>query len=408
MLSYILQKYFAIYKGIDRECWRSLIYYFFNSISIGICFFISLYFIKFLNFTVLQSGILMSFYGAGTILGGIVAGKLCDLLGENIVLVASLTMQSISFFILSSINSLAILMPSMLILGIATYGFKTANYSRLLTRSNGNMQLRMLNISNVAANLGLGVSGIIMGTIKFETYQYFFIASAALILAMAIYEISSTISSNKTIPNEDLNSSGNNGNKSILLFSLISIFLVGLIVAQLSSTYPLYISDTFPKLGKKAVSVLFMLDTCIIILCQAPLSALYGRYNTILMMGVGALTMGAGMLILSLSNSFSYALLSCMVWTTGEMIFFPTAQLLCYQNGGGEKKGQTIGLYQSSFALSLVAGPTIGSYLYAFLNHNAMWYLSMMIGIACFTISIMFYQNTKINRMLITDTYASS
>ena len=104
-------------------------------------------------------------------------------------------------------------------------------------------------------------------------------------------------------------------------------------------------------------------------------------------------------------------MVSCGIWTTGEMLFIPTAQLLCYQNGNSRRKGQSMGVFQSTFAVSTVVGPTIGGYIYSVISPNAVWYISLVIGILCMTsCMLMMYRNNNLSfsRQLSGDTYASS
>lgn len=388
----LLNQYFANYQGLPRTAWRGIWLTLINSTALGLSFFLTLYFVGNLHFSVFTASLFMSCYGLGTVLGGVLAGKLCDYFQAQKVIFYSLAMQGIAFLMLTVSKDPNLIGVTMLLLGISTYSFKTANYKSMLEIAGlpESMQLRILNISNVASNFGLGISGIIVGMFSWHSYHFIFIIAGATILFSALYlmkyyrqEALEVRRSNIEYENQNLKPSN-----FLLFFSLASIFLVGIIVAQLGSTYPLYIETKFPVLGTQAVSILFLLDTILIVLLQAPLSSLYSRYNPVVIMGLGAFLMGAGMLILSLASIFVTAIISCVLWTFGEMLFFPTSQLICYANGGDKKKGQVIGLCQSIFALSAVIGPSLGGFLYVYANHNAMWYLSMGIGALCLFICV--------------------
>lgn len=195
--------------------------------------------------------------------------------------------------------------------------------------------------------------------------------------------ISLSTSEIKIDENIDKNDIEKKQNRDILFLALFSTFFVGMIIAQLGSTYPVYVKNAFHDLGAKAVSILFMLDTVLIVLFQAPLSNYYGRFQTILVMGAGAFLMGLGMLILSVSTLFVCAMISCAIWTAGEMLFIPTAQLLCYEYSNKAKKGLSMGIFQSTYAMSTVIGPVCGGFLYTKIGMNFVWYVSFLIGIIC-------------------------
>ena len=157
--------------------------------------------------------------------------------------------------------------------------------------------------------------------------------------------------------------------------------LVSFMIAQLSATYPVYVQNAFPLLGVKAVSILFIQDTVMIVLLQAQLTKWVSSYNKILIVGVGAFLMGFGMFVLSFSYIFAIAIISCALWTTGEMLFISTAQLVCYEKGGEKKKGKILGSYQAAYAASSVIGPAVGGFIYQHLGGNMLWYLCAVFGV---------------------------
>lgn len=383
-----VENYLSSYSGVPNVCWTNIIITLLNAISIGVCFFLSLYFVDTLHFDMLTAGFLMSSYGIGTVTGGILAGKLCDRISPKFISIISLILQGAAFCLLVFFQVMEFLVIILFMLGVSTYSFKTSNHVSMLSHCHDDTKLRLktINISHAASNLGLGISGVFVGLMASHGYtSIFYMVSIMLFLSSALFFFNSNQKPQNSI---EFNAITNNtsiveSNHKMLILALLSVFFVGLIIAQLGSTYPVYVKDAFPNLGTKAVSILFVLDTVLIVLFQAPLANYYGRFNKIRVMGVGAFMMGFGMLILSVSSTFLLAIISCCIWTTGEMLFIPTAQLLCYENGDSKQKGRSMGIFQSTFAASAIIGPTIGGYVYSTIDVNAMWYLSLVIGAVC-------------------------
>ncbi len=374
VFSVAIKNYMNNYSGLPTACWQGIFLTFVNAISIGICFFLSLYYVNDLHFSVAMSSLLISCYGSGTIIGGILGGKLSDRLSSRFVSIISLSIQAICFFLLIKLRLPQLLMGNMFLLGIAAYGFKTSNNIWTLDqcKSEKKLRLKAISILYAAANLGLGISGILIGMLESYGFENIFELFGALLIFSAIYlsfhkqstiySFQAEINNNlQTIQNQDIN-------KKVIILILICLFCIGLIIAQLSATYPIYIEEAFPQLGVRAVSILFILDTSLIVLFQTPLISLVSKSNKIFIVGLGAFLMGLGMLVLNYSTYyFILALLSCVIWATGEMLFVPMAQLVCYEKGGEKKKGQALGIFQATFALSSVTGPIIGGLIYG--NH---------------------------------------
>ena len=171
------------------------------------------------------------------------------------------------------------------------------------------MRLKSLNIIRVASNLGLGVSGIIIGMLNVQKFYLLFYFSSAILLFSALYfqffledskQLSITQSSQTDIERKK--------NNKILFLILSCLFLVGLLISQLNIAYPLYIQQTFSKIGTQAVSILFILDTLLIVFFQAPLVNRLKNFNKIILIEMGAFLMGFGMFILNFSSFFSVQL----------------------------------------------------------------------------------------------------
>ncbi|STX27526.1 multidrug resistance protein, MFS family [Legionella beliardensis] len=396
------QTYYSNYRGVPSACWIDIFFNLLNAMSVGVCFFLSLYFVDELHFNMIIVGLLMSSYGIGTVVGGIVSGKSCDRYLPRKLTILSLILQCVAFFSLAWFHTFEWLITILFILGFSNYSFKTANNVSMLSHcyEEKRIRLKAINISHAASNLGLGISGIVVGLMASYGYTSIFYLASSILIFSAIYLIffhKSFMQSPKD-GSQGKFQNGLNSNipkKKILALALLATFFVGMIIAQLGSTYPVYVKDAFPDLATKAVSILFILDTIIIVLFQTPLSNYYGHFNTVLIMGLGAFLMGLGMFILTLSSTFALAMISCFIWTTGEMLFIPTVQLLCYENGNKLKKGQSMGMFQSTYAISTVVGPTIGGFMYVKIGSNSMWYLSLIIGVVCLIFCISLSRDTN-------------
>lgn len=387
-LTTLASKYAANYKGLPKLCWQGIILICINTLTIGICFFLSLYFVTTMHFTPSLAGLLLSCYGLGTVLGGLITGMLSDIFSPRLISIFSLVLQSTTFLLLTKLHSAFAFMVNMFLLGLAAYGFKTSNNVWMLSlcQNDTNVRYKTISISHVAANFGLGLSGVLIASMASYGFQSIFCLSSLLLLCSALYLLfqKKTSTSVPLAIKEQHQYDHSNESQIILLLVMVCVFLVGLIIAQLSTTYPLYIQHSFPHLGIGAVSFLFILDTFLIVFFQAPLTTLVGGQNKLLVTGIGALLMGIGMLVLSYSSVFVLALFSCIIWTTGEMLFISTAQLVCYERSSHQRKGQSLGLFQTSFAASNVIGPALGGIIYQNWGGNLLWYCSMFIGTICF------------------------
>ncbi len=372
------------YNDLSGEYWLKAFFNLVESTFGGICFFLSFYFVHILNFNIVNAGIIMSIYGVGTTIGAITSGKLADILSPEKIAKYSLFVQSMAFMAIIFSKSMLALSTTMFLLGISAYGFITANNTSVmnLVKSDERLKLKSVNIFYASSNFGIGLAAAIVMMAGKKYFHEIFVLAALSLLASSIFYRQH----NKLKPVCSLNQSNPQTKQSrkdkLTLYSVLTcLFMVGIIISQRSTTYTIYLHQLFPHLGLAGAAAIFALNPLLIVFFQAPLVNQLHNLNKILMTGVGALLMGTGSIILAFANYFYLAILSCVIYTAGEMIFFSMAQVSCYNKSPDKKKGFGLGLFRSTYAASIIVGPTIGSQMYQHMGGQSIWYLSGILGI---------------------------
>lgn len=395
-LNSAIKGYCSNYAEISINCWQGALLTFIESSFGGICFFLSLYFVNELQINIAISGLLISFYGFGKFVGGFVGGRLSDKMSPSFVALFSLVVEAIAFLSLIKINNIKLLMLILFVLGFSTYTFITSNNICVLKNCNNNDKdrLKAINILTIASNLGIGLSGVIVALIAPYGFENIFALSGILLLITAVwtalygerqYRLVSDYVSKKTETKGQYVSEGAQGqNSKIILLILVCLFFAGLIVWQRTATYLIYIQHLFPGLGYKAIAFLFILNPIMIVLFQSPLVGLFKNANKLVMTGVGILLMAFGMYALTFATYYSFAVMACIIYTIGEMLFFAMAQLVIYQRSSENKKGHNIGLYRTVYASSAIIGPAMAGFIYHNFGANMVWYLMGAAGLICF------------------------
>lgn len=396
METYLLslgKAYLESYQGLSQSCWRGILLSFIEAMLMGVFYFLSIYFVGVLHLNVTTAGTIISCYGLGAIAGGFVGGKLSDKLSPAIVSIGSILLQAVGYLLLLKLSQVEWLMMNVFLLGAAGYGFITSNYLWVLSQCHHQeaQKLKAINLLSTASNLGLGLSALLISAIAGEGFKTIFLISSVCLLLLAAYLILKEINESRinkikyaiSAASVAIKESVSGKNQLINILILSCVLFVGLIVSQLSSTYPLYIQASFPLLGIKAVSILFTINSFLVVLFEAPLGNFCSDYNKVLMVGIGGCLIGLGMLMLSFSRIFIWAIFSCIIYTAGEILFFCMAQFICYQKGSERKKGSSLGMYRMIYASSRVIGPVIGSFIYHQMGGNMVWYISGVIGVMC-------------------------
>lgn len=100
------------------------------------------------------------------------------------------------------------------------------------------------------------------------------------------------------------------------------------------------------------------------------------------------LAVGIGMTIVI--DRYSLAIISCILWTIGEMVLYPPL-LLYILNSSRYSKGKTMGIYQVFYSVGSLAAPLLGTFIYDY-SPQLLWNALLVIGIICGIIFLLIYR----------------
>lgn len=402
-----LKSYLSHYSGITKKSWENIIALLTNSLAGGIIFFTAVYLANTFHFSVDLICYIMSCYGVGTAIGGVVGGALSDRLGSNVVSVLSLLLRAFSFLCLTQIANQHYIMLCMFFLGLSNYSFLTSNkHAALKDYPKGSeKRMRVLAILYAFSNFGIGVSALMMGWISKEnnekSFHLMFITSAGLLLIAACYIIylefrdkaksTNETDKNEATASEDIESEDDKKYKNLLAryLGVVCLFLIGVVMAQRTSTYSLYLQKVFPHLGLHWLGLLFMINPFMILFFQTPIINFFHKKDKFVILGIGAFLYGLGSFILSFAHLYIFAVFSTIVLTVGEMLSMSTVNYILFLNAKADKKGYGLGLFQSTYALSTIIGPIGGGMLFKHYGGLVIWYVSGVIGCLCLAMCLL-------------------
>lgn len=397
----MIKRYLQHFSGLPKPSWFILFLHFMNATFISICYFLPLYFVNQLGFDVSTAGYMIAFYSLGTIAGGAIGGGYADTISPRKVVIASLAAQAVAFLCLALHHSAIAFMFNLFVLGLTTYSFITANFLWALSfcRDNEQQKIKMITMLDTVSNLGLGISALIISALMINTFQLFSIIAGMILLIISgylllYYHHTEIPIANQNTPTE--NSVVTYHANVLVSYAIISLFLTGLIITQLSTTYSIYLHTLFPSVPFGGFGFLFALNTFMVVTMQTPIANTCRSYNRVFMIGIGTFLLGFGMFMLSFVLTYVMVILACMIYTVGEMLFFSVAQLVCYENAPANKKGFVLGMYRTVYASSRVLGPAAGGYIYQHFGSTSLWYLCGIIGLFCLFSTLHFYRYANV------------
>ncbi len=383
--------------------WMGMFAVFVNSFGTMAMMFLSLYFVSELGFSITEASELISLYNVGAIFGAYLSGRLCEKYSSKIVSICSLVLNSIALMSILLCNDFYSLLCVTSVMGAANSSFIPANRIWLMKHCEEAQRARVNSLRFMIANLGMGIAVVIGGILAKLSYQILFMFNGTAFLISAL--ILSLLKTSKEILNEMANNNSSLTAKKQKLLTIPSFFenkgffliyllllLATLTFSQLWVNYPIYMRNEY-QLDELAFSNLFLINTVLIVLFQVVIVDLASRYSLFLSAAIGAFFIGFGMYLLSLGNSYFLAIISCFIWTVGEILTFPILQTLLYNRAKDDSKATHMGLYQTIYAFANVTGPILGSTAYQYKSGNGIWLLCGTMGAICLCVGLILFKD---------------
>ena len=359
--------------------------------------FLSRYLNEEMAFKLEDVGIILSFFGFGSLVGHYLGGKLTDKIGFYNVMVRSLFTTGILFIGLQYVTgfwgfSLAIFF----IMSIADM-FRPALYVSLKAYSKPENQTRSMALIRLAINLGF-MLGPMVGGLLIVSKGYdalFWIDGITCILSTILFVVlvkRKELHSKKEKKEVSLHKKNNKfqlyKDKKYMVFLGIS-FLLGMVFMQLFFTLPTYHYVQF-GLPENYTGLLLLLNGILIVLIEMPLVAWIEKNKTgyAKLFFYSAMLMGIGFLFL-LYDSFWQILIVHMVFITiAEMISFPFTNSFAMKSSKKGYEGTYMAWYSISFSFAHILCPLISFKIIQHFGYQTNWIVTVVFALAAMVLSL--------------------
>src|SRR5690606_8796213 len=202
----LIKIYTDSFKGLSAESWMLAVVMLINRSGSMVLPFLGIYMTDHLGFSLKNTGLVLSFYGIGSVLGSWFGGMITDKIGEFKVQSAALLLSVPLFCIIPIFKSEAGLALIILLQSTISEAFRPAN-SVAITRyaKKGNIT-RSFSLNRMAVNLGFSIGPALGGILSAISYNFLFFSNAlaALIAGITyIWFFRNREHRNKEIPSQE-------------------------------------------------------------------------------------------------------------------------------------------------------------------------------------------------------------
>jgi predicted MFS family arabinose efflux permease len=346
--------------------------------------FMTVYLTQVKGYTLAQAGWVMSAFGAGSVLGAFLGGRLTDRFGFYRVQFWSLFLSGFVFISLGYAESIWAIAGVIFVVSTIADAFQPANFTAVAAYSRPENRTRALGLLRMAVNLGWAVGPAVGGLLAAKLgYQWLFWADGLTCIAAALFFRQALPFRRR--PAEAAAGEETNVLQAVAahrdrpyLFFLLLVLLNAVAFMQLFSTVPVFFKQEI-GLDEAWIGRLIALNGLLIALMEMPLIFIVeNRFKKWHIVSVGTLLIGISYLLFNLFGPVFGAAFSYMVLITiGEMLSLPFMATIALDFTTDKNRGQYMALFTMMYSLSHILSPNIGLQTADHLGFPTLWWFLM-------------------------------
>ena len=373
------QYYIGSFAGLPRAVWLLALVTFVNRAGTMVVPFLSLYLTKDMGLTLEEVGWIMSCFGAGSVLGSWLGGKLTDKLGFYDVMVGALLTSGIAFIALQYVTGFVPFGIGVFVLLVFSDAFRPAMFVAIRGYATPETRTRSVTLIRLAINLGFSMGPAIGGLI-IATWSYgglFWVDALTCFAALGLLWTE--------LPRKAAMKDGDAARSTATrspyrdgpyLFFLLTTVLICIPFLQYFSSIPLFYSEVH-GMSEFAIGVLLGVNGLLIFLLEMPLikyceDRAFDRMR-ILVMSVALFAMS--FLVLNLFPTIAFLWVGMVLVTVGEMLNFPFMNRFAFDRAEHGATGAYMALFTISWSVAHIIGHTLGLNLIAQFGYELTWYI---------------------------------
>lgn len=374
-------------KNIPHNVWLLSYATLINRSGTMVLPFLAIYMNKKIGVSVSAAGMVLMFYGLGALLTAPFAGKLADKIGELKVMRISLFATGFLLYFYSFVKDYNSIIIITMVWAVISEAFRPANLSLISFESEPEQRKTSFSLNRLAINLGMSIGPVVGGFLSQIDYSLLFYVNGTTSILAGIFLSVIKLDSKKNIKSKVVDSNQVLPKPKFTIFNdkhyllyLIVLIPVCLVFFQFIGGLPLYIVREL-KYSESTFGFMMAINTGLIILIEVPLNNAMEMWDDRKAIALASILAAVGFGSMALSSHFYVLIISIIIWTFGEMMFFPSSASYTAKISPDTLRGEYMGYYQMMFSFSLMMGPWFGAVLLDKLGPTFLWGWAFVFGL---------------------------
>jgi MFS family permease len=300
----------------------------------------------------------------------------------------SLLLSGLIMLVFPLAKSLAVVIALTLTMSVLGEAFRPANLTIFGDLVRPDQRKAGFALNRLAINLGMSVGPAVGGFLAAISFGWLFLVNGTTSILAGVVLVLATFPLHRHhAGGEDIEAAVSplvhrrpGYRDARLLFFLAGVLPVAIVLFQHIASMSVFLVGNL-KLSEASYGALFTLNCLLIVFLEVPLNIATAHWPHRRTLALGALLFGVGFGSLAFAWDFWSAAVTVVIWTFGEMFFFPGMAAYLTDIAPASRRGEYMGLSQMVMGLAFMIGPWAGMLVLDRFGAKTLWFSTFGLGL---------------------------